>query len=67
MEINISKLERAILHALRQQPVCPSCQQETAKRMISSGGGVLFRGSGFYQTDYKAGSFSKEAGNKDSK
>jgi len=31
---------------------CPICG-EPAKRMISTGIGVIFKGSGFYQTDYK--------------
>ncbi|MEO8210461.1 MAG: zinc ribbon domain-containing protein [bacterium] len=32
---------------------CPSCGQETLKRLIGSGGGLIFKGSGFYLTDYK--------------
>ena len=32
---------------------CPKCQKETAERLISGGGGVIFRGDGFYETDYK--------------
>ena len=31
---------------------CPVCGKP-AKRMISSGIGVIFKGTGFYQTDYK--------------
>jgi|WetSurMetagenome_2_1015567.scaffolds.fasta_scaffold1442766_1 putative FmdB family regulatory protein len=31
---------------------CPVCG-EPAKRMISTGIGVIFKGTGFYQTDYK--------------
>lgn len=30
---------------------CPTCG-ETAERRISAGGGLLFKGSGFYITDY---------------
>lgn len=33
---------------------CPACNQESLKRLIGSGGGVVFKGTGFYQTDYKA-------------
>ncbi len=32
--------------------VCPKCGKN-AKRLISPGGGVIFKGSGFYETDYK--------------
>lgn len=32
---------------------CPACHKNKAKRLISAGGGVIFKGSGFYATDYK--------------
>ncbi|HQU72931.1 MAG TPA: zinc ribbon domain-containing protein [Calditrichia bacterium] len=35
---------------------CPECQQPTLKRLISGGAGLIFKGTGFYQTDYKSGS-----------
>jgi len=31
---------------------CPECGRMTLKRLIGAGAGVLFKGSGFYQTDY---------------
>jgi len=31
---------------------CPKCQKQV-KRLISSGVGIIFRGSGFYATDYR--------------
>ena len=31
---------------------CPHCGGKP-KRMISSGSGIIFKGSGFYETDYK--------------
>ena len=31
---------------------CPKCQA-TPHRVISGGGGLIFKGSGFYETDYK--------------
>ena len=31
---------------------CPVCGK-SAERQISGGGGLVFKGSGFYQTDYK--------------
>lgn len=39
---------------------CPSCGKETLVRLIS-GGGVIFKGSGFYQTDYKGGAPKSDA------
>jgi putative FmdB family regulatory protein len=37
---------------------CPECGKP-AKRQISMGGGIIFKGSGFYTTDYKNKSASK--------
>jgi putative FmdB family regulatory protein len=31
---------------------CPKCGKKV-KRLISSGSGIIFKGSGFYATDYK--------------
>ena len=31
------------------------------RRLISSGGGLLFKGSGFYETDYRSDSYQKGA------
>lgn len=31
---------------------CPKCGAKL-KRLIGSGSGIIFKGSGFYQTDYK--------------
>lgn len=33
--------------------VCPNCNERHLKRLIGSGGAVIFRGNGFYCTDYK--------------
>jgi putative FmdB family regulatory protein len=32
---------------------CPQCGKDRLERLIGSGAGFLFKGSGFYQTDYK--------------
>jgi putative FmdB family regulatory protein len=33
--------------------ICPKCKEKTVKRKISGGTGLIFKGSGFYITDYK--------------
>ena len=33
--------------------VCPKCKAKTVQRKISGGTGLIFKGSGFYITDYK--------------
>lgn len=32
---------------------CPECKESTLERKIGSGAGLLFKGNGFYITDYK--------------
>jgi len=32
---------------------CPACRKNTLKRLIGTGSGIIFKGSGFYETDYK--------------
>ena len=36
----------------RPRKKCPECGGK-ARRKISAGGGIIFKGSGFYETDYK--------------
>ena len=38
---------------------CPECGKLKAERIISAGGGILFKGSGFYETDYRSESYKK--------
>jgi predicted nucleic acid-binding Zn ribbon protein len=40
--------------------VCPKCGGE-AERLISAGAGLLFKGNGFYITDYRSESYKKKA------
>lgn len=40
---------------------CPSCRKNKLERLIGTGAGVIFKGSGFYQTDYRGGSYASDA------
>ena len=41
---------------------CPKCKASgTVKRMIGAGAGFIFKGSGFYSTDYKKSSHAQTA------
>jgi len=40
---------------------CPACNKDTLVRVMGTGGGLIFKGSGFYLTDYKKGSSSPAA------
>lgn len=41
---------------------CPDCGKLKLQRQIGMGAGVLFKGSGFYETDYRSSSY--QAGKK---
>src|SRR6478672_8977534 len=43
---------------------CPGCGKNKAKRLIGTGAGLIFKGSGFYITDYRSEKY-KEAAKKD--
>lgn len=40
---------------------CPRCEKRSVQRLITGGAGVLFKGSGFYQTDYRSKSYREAA------
>lgn len=40
---------------------CPKCNKNGVKRLLGSGSGIIFKGSGFYQTDYRSESYKKGA------
>ena len=45
----------------RPKRKCPECGKLKAKRMIGPGAGIIFKGSGFYQTDYRSSSYTQGA------
>ena len=40
---------------------CPSCDALKLVRLIGTGGGVIFKGSGFHETDYRSDQYKKAA------
>ena len=40
---------------------CPECGKLKLERLIGTGAGVIFKGSGFYETDYRSESYKKGA------
>lgn len=52
-----------MFQSITAKPVrkCPECGKLSAKRVIGPGAGVIFKGSGFYQTDYRSDSYKKGA------
>lgn len=47
--------EFEVFQSMRDAPLttCPHCGQATVKRRVGRGAGIIFKGSGFYETDYK--------------
>lgn len=39
---------------------CPKCGRKV-KRLIGNGGGIIFKGSGFYQTDYRSKEYKEKS------
>ncbi|QEG23586.1 FmdB family zinc ribbon protein [Mariniblastus fucicola] len=47
---------------------CPECKKKKARRLFGTGSAVMFKGSGFYETDYRSDSYKKgEKAAKDAK
>jgi putative FmdB family regulatory protein len=40
---------------------CPKCGKLKLRRVFGAGGAVIFKGSGFYQTDYRSESYKAAA------
>jgi putative FmdB family regulatory protein len=40
---------------------CPDCGKSKLRRLFGTGAAVVFKGSGFYQTDYRSDSYKKAA------
>ena len=55
--------EFELFQRMSDEPVaeCPECGA-SSERLLSSGAGLLFKGSGFYITDYRSDDYKKKAG-----
>lgn len=49
-------------HSISQPALrkCPKCKKPKLERLIGSGAGILFKGGGFYQTDYRSESYKRD-------
>lgn len=41
--------------------ICPKCAQASLRRLFGTGAAILFKGSGFYETDYRSDSYKQAA------
>ncbi|NLE65799.1 MAG: zinc ribbon domain-containing protein [Lentisphaerae bacterium] len=51
-----------VFQGISDKPIskCPECRGRV-KRLIGKGAGIIFKGSGFYQTDYRSESYRSKA------
>ena len=40
---------------------CPECKKNKLRRLFGTGAGIIFKGSGFYETDYRSDSYKNAA------
>lgn len=45
----------------REKRKCPECEKNTLERLIGAGAGLIFKGSGYYLTDYRSKSYEEGA------
>jgi putative FmdB family regulatory protein len=52
--------------SISEEPLvhCPKCGTDNLVRVIGTGAGLIFKGTGFYLTDYKKSHVSHEGGDK---
>jgi putative FmdB family regulatory protein len=48
-----------LFQSIKADPIkkCPECGKLKVKRLLGTGGALIFKGSGFYQTDYRSESY----------
>ena len=54
--------------SIKSEPMkrCPQCGKAKVKRLIGTGAGLIFKGSGFYITDYRDAGYKKDKAKADS-
>lgn len=52
-----------IFQSIKESPKrkCPKCGKNALERLIGTGGAIIFKGSGFYLTDYRSEAYKKSA------
>ena len=57
------KHEFELFHSIKDEPKrkCPKCGRQKLRRLIGPGAAIVFKGSGFYKTDYRSESYKKAA------
>lgn len=55
--------EMELFQSITEDPVkkCPKCKKNKLRRLFGTGAAIMFKGSGFYETDYRSDSYKKAA------
>ncbi len=55
--------EFELVQSMKDNPIkkCPKCGKQKLRRLFGTGAAIVFKGSGFYQTDYRSESYKKAA------
>jgi putative FmdB family regulatory protein len=58
-----------LVQSMRDEPLkkCPECKKTGVKRLVGKGEGLIFKGTGFYLTDYKYKGMNRKEGGDDAK
>lgn len=61
-ECGSCKYKFEVFQSIKDRPrrKCPKCGKRV-RRLIGAGSAVIFKGSGFYQTDYRSSDYKKKA------
>lgn len=62
-ECGACKHKWELFQSIKAEPEkkCPACKKKKARRLIGAGAGLIFKGSGFYLTDYRSKSYKDAA------
>jgi putative FmdB family regulatory protein len=55
------KFEEMQSFSADQLKTCPACNKDTLRRLFGTGAALLFKGGGFYETDYRSDSYKEAA------
>ncbi|MEW6357305.1 MAG: zinc ribbon domain-containing protein [Planctomycetota bacterium] len=52
-----------VFQSIIEKPLrkCPKCDRKKLRRLIGAGAGIIFKGSGFYETDYRRQDYKSKA------
>ncbi len=62
-ECNACKHRLEEFQSFSEEPLkkCPECGKKKLRRLLGSGAAIIFKGSGFYETDYRSDSYKTAA------